>query len=92
VDKINTSSTPKSKKPSKEEPKVPLHYVIKSGNPDEEEPALGKSEVSRSMKIKQLRKVIQDDLGIKDKVTIKIYLNGDEVTDDKLSIEEAQLL
>jgi len=29
VDKIQTSSANRSKKPAKEEPKVPLHYVIK---------------------------------------------------------------
>lgn len=43
------------------------------------------------MKVRQLRKTIQDDLKIKDKVTIKIYVNGDEITDDKLTVEEAQL-
>lgn len=43
------------------------------------------------MKVRQLRKTIQEDLKIKDKVTMKIYVNGDEITDDKLTVEEAQL-
>ena len=92
VDKIVTTSAPRAKKPSKEEPKTPLHYVIRSGNPEEAEPTLGKSDVQKTQRVKQLRKTIQDDLGIKDKVNIKIYLNGEEVTDDKLTVEDAKLL
>jgi hypothetical protein len=69
-----------------------LTYVIKSGDSEDKEPVLGKSEVWRSLKIKQLRKVIQDDLGIVDKVSVKIFLNGEELTDDKLSVEESKIL
>lgn len=92
LDKIQASSSNRAKKPAKEEPREPLNYIIKSGNPEEQEPVLGKSEVWRSLRLKQLRKIIQDDLGIKDKVTIKLFANGEELTDDKLTVEDANLL
>jgi hypothetical protein len=44
------------------------------------------------MRVKQLKKVIQDDIQIKDKVTMKIFANGEELTDEKLTLEEAKLL
>jgi hypothetical protein len=31
-------------------------------------------------------------LGIQDKVSIKLYLNGEEIVDDKLTVEDANLL
>lgn len=51
-------STQKAKKPVKEEPRISLSYVVKSGDSEEKDPVIGKSEVWRSMKIKQLRKTI----------------------------------
>jgi len=89
LDKIPGAA--KSKKPAKEEPRLPLHYVVKTGE-DGAVPVLGKSEVWKNMRVKQLRKVVQEDLGIKDKVTVKLFVDGDEVLDDKLTVEEAQLL
>lgn len=50
VDKVPT--TQKAKKPAKEEPRETLNYVVKSGDSEEKEPVMGKSEVWRSMKIK----------------------------------------
>lgn len=58
LDKVQASSSNRAKKPAKEEPKEPLHYIIKSGDPEEKEPVLGKSEVWRSLRLKPLRKII----------------------------------
>ena len=49
-------------------------------------------EVTKSQKLKQVKKNIQDKLGIQDKITLKLYLDGEEVTDDRLSVEDANLL
>jgi hypothetical protein len=39
-----------------------------------------------------LKKNIQDELQIQDKVSLKLYLNGEEITDDLLSVEDANIL
>lgn len=36
--------------------------------------------------------MIQDELGIQDKVTIKLYLNDTELADEKLTIEDSKIL
>ncbi|CDW77178.1 UNKNOWN [Stylonychia lemnae] len=92
LDKIQTSSAPRNKKPAKEEPKEDLYYLIRSGNADEGQLQEAKTRVSRSLRLRQLKKNIQDELQIQDKVSLKLYLNGEEITDDKLSVEDANIL
>lgn len=51
-----------------------------------------KSDIQKSMRLKQLKKQIQDDLGIQDKVNLKLYVNGEELIDEKLTVEDAKIL
>lgn len=64
LDKIQTSSAPRNKKPAKEEPKEDLYYLIRSGNADEGQLQEAKTRVSRSLRLRQLKKNIQDELQI----------------------------
>lgn len=69
-----------------------MHYGVRSGNAEDAQVIQAKSDVQRSMRLKQLKKTIQDDLGIQDRVTIKLYLNGEEILDEKLTVEDANIL
>lgn len=93
VDKVLTQSVPRPKRPAKEEPKFALYFTVRSGNPEEDVKQIqGQTQITKSLRLRQLKKNIQDDLGIQDKVTLKLYLNGEELNDDKLNVEDANLL
>lgn len=100
VEKIVTQTQPKPKKPAKEETKEKLCYSIRAGNSANEDDGEAEevkkeqfqTDAVKTMRVRQLKKNIQDEQNIKDKVTLKLYLNGEEITDDKLSIEDANLL
>ena len=77
--------------PAKDEPKIPLTYTL-LGNDDEQEPKFSKVEAQGSLKIKQLKKIIHSELGIKEKINIRIFSNGQEVSDDNLSIKDSGIL
>jgi hypothetical protein len=48
--------------------------------------------VIKSLKIKVLKKLIEEELGLKGKPIIQIFFKGTELDDEKASIEQAGLL
>jgi hypothetical protein len=36
--------------------------------------------------------MIQDELGIQDKVNLKIYMNGEELSDEKVAIKDSGIV
>lgn len=63
--------------------------MIQTGNKKAREEH--KIEVTASQKIKQLRQAIKDDMGIKDKVSIKLFLPRDEIPHEARKEEEEEL-
>ena len=95
LDKAIPSSATRIKKPSKEEPKHQIIFSLKQDTQDDDlkvEPLQGKIETHKYIRLKQLKKMIQDELGIQDKVNIKLHLNDIELSDDKMTIEESKIL
>ena len=65
LDKVQTTTAPRTKKPAKEEPKEDLYYFIRKGNADEGgQLDQGKTRVTKSLRLRQLKKNIQDELQI----------------------------
>jgi hypothetical protein len=58
------------------------------------EPLQARTEVPQSSRVKQLKKTIQDELGIQGKPVIKLFLIGSEsdLADDKLSLKDSGIL
>ena len=65
VEKVNTS-TPRERKP-KEESKVTVKYSVRGSGIQE------KVEVPRSLKVKQLRKILLQEIGMEGQASLKIY-------------------
>ena len=86
LDKANTP-TPRERKPrvQKEEPKVPVSYNVKG------QELSSKVEVPKSIKVKQLKKVILGELGMEESGDLKIYLNDEEFTNEKGSLKDLKL-
>lgn len=78
----------KPKKPKIEE-KFPLKYVVRGL--EGEELAQSELTVIKGLKVKILRKLIEEELGLKGKPIIKIFFKGAELLDDKISVEQAGL-
>lgn len=87
IDRANLPASNRPKKPAKDEPKMSLNYSVR--NNQNEQPLQAKTEVPASFKLKQLKKSIQDELGITGKPNIKLYHNGTELSDEKISLKDS---
>ena len=86
VDKVNTS-TPRERKPRtpKDEPKVIINYNVKG------QELTSKVEVTKNLKVKQLKKIILTELGMEESGGLKIFINEIEFDNDKGSIKDMDL-
>lgn len=76
----------REKKPPKEESKLLVHYRVRGV-----EQLASKLEVSRNFKLRQLKKLILEDLGLFGQANIKAFINEVELEKDDVLLKELNL-